>query len=167
MKIYKLPQLADSNPTTEYRLGPENSCAGSVYMVYGRIRPAEPARKISCASGDEELVCLVKGTVSVRKGKSSFTVSAGEAFHAGAGETLYLETVGDEDAVYLAAGSLSAGAAKQAASEPTPDDTSSEDQSVKQPACADVSLDEDDEFEITTEDEPETQAGALPGKFIG
>ena len=115
MKIYKLPQLADSAQPSEYRLGPENSSAGSVYMVYGRIRPGEAPRKLACAAGHEEIFCMIKGTVSVRKGKSSFTVTAGEAFCAGEGETLYLETAGDEDAVYVAAGSVGAAAVKPSA----------------------------------------------------
>ena len=106
MKIYKLPQLADSAQPSEYRLGPENSSAGSVYMVYGRIRPGEAPRKLACAAGHEEIFCVIKGTVSVRKGQSSFPVTAGEAFHAGEGETLYLETAGNEEAVYVAAAPL-------------------------------------------------------------
>lgn len=152
MKIYKLPQLADSNPSSEYRLGPENSSAGSVYMVYGRIRPGEGARKIACAAGHEEIICVVKGAVSVQKGKSSFTVTAGEAFHAAEGETLYLETVGSDAAVYMAAGSLNAAAARPAQAEkrvaaPAPE-------AVEEAPDFEDAEDAEDEFEITTEDEP-------------
>ncbi|MBI5468208.1 MAG: hypothetical protein HY891_03660 [Deltaproteobacteria bacterium] len=152
MKIYKLPQLADSSPSSEYRLGPENSSAGSVYMVYGRIRPGTAARKVVCAAGHEEIICVVKGALSVRKGKSSFSVTAGEAFHAGEGETLYLETVGNDEAVYMAAGSLNAAAARPAPAEKRP--AAPEPESIVQAPDAE---DDEDEFEITTEDEPQTE----------
>ncbi len=152
MKIYKLPQLADSSPSSEYRLGPENSSAGSVYMVYGRIRPGEAARKVVCAAGHEEIICVVKGALSVRKGKSSFSVTAGEAFHAGEGETLYLETVGNDEAVYMTAGSLNAAAARPAPAEKRP--AAPEPESIVQ---APDDEDDEDEFEITTEDEPQTE----------
>lgn len=152
MKIYKLPQLADSSPSSEYRLGPENSSAGSVYMVYGRIRPGTAARKVECAAGREEIICVVKGALSVQKGRSSFQVSAGEAFNALPGETLYLESAGGEEAVYIAAGSLNAGAARpvgaeKRASAPAPEALE------ETPDFEDVE-DAEDEFEITTEDEP-------------
>lgn len=149
MKIYKLPQLADSSPSSEYRLGPENSSAGSVYMVYGRIRPGEGARKVVCAAGHEEIICVVKGALSVHKGKSSFTVTAGEAFHAREGETLYLETVGSDEAVYMAAGSLNAAAARPDRAEKRP--AAPVPESIAEAPDAE---DEEDEFEITTEDEP-------------
>lgn len=153
MKIYKLPQLADSAQSSEYRLGPENSSADSVYMVYGKIRPGEAPRKVACAAGHEEIFCMIKGTVSVRKGRSSFPVAAGEAFHAGEGETLYLETVGDEEAVYLAAGSLNAAAVKQAAEAKRPSAPEPEPEAMAAEEDEGVSLDEEDEFEITTDDE--------------
>lgn len=154
MKIYKLPQLADSSPSSEYRLGPENSPAGTVYMVYGRIRPGTAARKMECPAGREEIICVVKGALSVRKGRSTFQVSAGEAFNALPGETLYLEGLGGEEAVYLAAGSLNAsarpvGAEKRAPAPPT--------EAVEEAPDFEDAEDAEDEFEITTEDEPGTE----------
>lgn len=152
MKIYKLPQLADSSPSSEYRLGPENSSAGSVYMVYGRIRPGTAARKVECASGREEIICVVKGALSVRKGRSAFQVSAGEAFNALPGETVYLESAGGEEAVYLAAGSLNAAARPAGAEKRAPAPEAGEEA----PDAEDAE-DAEDEFEITTEDEPGTE----------
>ena len=151
MKIYKLPQLADSSPSSVYRIGPENSSASSVYMVYGRIRPNSAARKIECAAGNEEIICVVKGALSVQSGRSSFRVSAGEAFHAKEGATLHIECYGDEEAVYLAAGSVGAAAVKQAVpgKHPAPPGP----QTVAEDAGEGVSLDDDEEFEITTDDE--------------
>ena len=151
MKIYKLPQLADSSPSSVYRIGPENSSASSVYMVYGRIRPNEAARKVECAAGHEEIFCVVKGALSVKKGRSSFQVGAGEAFHALPGTVLYLESAGGEEAVYLAAGSVGAAAAKHASSGRHP--AAAEPEVKQEPPDDGVSLDSEDEFEITTDDE--------------
>ncbi|MBI5586855.1 MAG: hypothetical protein HY889_00635 [Deltaproteobacteria bacterium] len=154
MKIYKLPQLADSTPTSEFRLGPENSSAASVYLVYGKIRPGEAARKVACAAGHEEIICVVKGALKVKHGRSSFSVTAGEAFHAKEADTLYLENTGIDEAVYLAAGALTA--KPGAVAKPVPKE---ENSAAGEAVSATAAPPEEDEFEITADDEPEAEDG--------
>lgn len=152
MKIYKLPQLADSTPACEFRLGPENSNAASVYLVWGKIRPGEAARKVACAAGHEEIVCVVKGALQVKHGRSSFSVTAGEAFHAKEGDTLLLENTGIDEAVYLAAGALTA--KPGAVAKPSPKE---ENSAAIEAVSAASAPPEEDDFEITTDDEPEME----------
>ena len=102
MKIYKLPVLAESSSEGVYFLGPEDIKSQAVYLLYGRLRPKETGRAATPKDGCEEIVYLVKGSMRVRCGKSSFSVSAGEAFHYGG--TYYLDNPGEEEAVYIAAG---------------------------------------------------------------
>lgn len=149
MKIYKLPQLAESNPGMEYRLAPESNELGAVFLVYGTIRPGEAPRKTSSGPGREEVYCVIKGSLKVSCGRSSFSVSAGEAFRAGSGDAIYLENPGSVDAVYLASGSMAAkqaDPAQQARKEEAP-------QGI--PAAPDDN--DGDEFEITTDDDPEAE----------
>lgn len=104
MKIYRLPQLAESTPEGTYCLGFEDLNTRSVYMLYGRLRPNESARKVIPAEGTEEIICVIKGSLKVKSARASFSVLAGEAFHLKESETFILDNTGDEEAVFIAAG---------------------------------------------------------------
>lgn len=104
MKIYRLPQLAESTPEGTYCLGFEDLNTCSVYMLYGRLRPNETAHKVVPAEGTEEIICVIKGSLKVKTGRSTFSVLAGEAFHLKESETVILDNTGDEEAVFIAAG---------------------------------------------------------------
>ncbi len=104
MKIYKLPELTDASPTNEYCLGLKDLNTHSVYLLHGRLRPGETGRKISPGRGHEEILFVVKGSITVRSDKYTFPVSAGEAFHAKGEETFFLDNPGNSEAVYIAAG---------------------------------------------------------------
>ncbi len=104
MKIYKLPLLADATHSNEYCLGPGLD-TGSVYLLYGRLRPGETERKITTSEGAEEIICIVKGTVKVKAGNYSFAMSAGEAFASRKPQTFILDNTGPEEAIYISAGS--------------------------------------------------------------
>lgn len=102
MKIYRLPQLAELNETNEYLLGPAEIPESPVYFLYGRLRPGESGRKVPGAGRHEGIVCVVKGNIQIRHGKTSFSVGAGEAFSSKEG--FLLDNPGDEEAVFVAAG---------------------------------------------------------------
>jgi len=115
MKIYKLPTLADASPNGEYRLGTEEAETGSLYLVYGRLRPGQLGHKLLISDGEEEIICVVKGTMTVKCGKKSFTVGAGEAFNPGAGAEVALDNSGDCEAIFIAARSAGCAPAQKAA----------------------------------------------------
>lgn len=104
MKIYRLPQLADSNPDGTYLLGRHDIDSSAVYMIYGRLRPGDPPRKIAPAPGTEELVCVIKGSLQVKSGKTAAAVGPGEAFHLRGSDIFHIENTGKDEAVYIAAG---------------------------------------------------------------
>lgn len=148
MKIYKLPQLAELCPENEYRLGKEDLSTSSVYLLYGRLRPKEASRKITTAQGSEEIICVVKGRINVRCGKTAFSVGAGEAFHSKEAQTFLFDNAGDEEAIYIAAG----GDSSLKTAEPHAEKT----EQVKDIIEEDLLIEpapkpEGDEFEITDE----------------
>lgn len=109
MKIFRLPQLVDASCDGTFRVGAEGS---TVYMLYGRIRQGESGRKAGSAGADE-IICVIKGAVKVRAGKTSFIAGPGEAFCA-RGE-VSIENACSDDAIYLAAGSTAQAAPERKA----------------------------------------------------
>ena len=107
MKIYRLPQLAETSPKREFVLGREALETDAVYLHYCRLAPRESGREAAPKEGYEEIIHVVKGGLTVRQGKSTFCVSAGDAFHLK--EPVHLENQSNEEAVYIAAGGRSAG----------------------------------------------------------
>ncbi|HLC18013.1 MAG TPA: hypothetical protein VJM57_03255 [Thermodesulfobacteriota bacterium] len=106
MKIYKLPQLADSSSSREFVLDEEAINTDAVYLLYGRLSPGESDREITPPDGYEEIIHVVKGTLNVRHGNSSFSVSAGEAFHPVG--PVFVDNPAREEAVFTVAGGRSA-----------------------------------------------------------
>ncbi len=145
MKIYKLPQLAELNPNNEYSLGP-GELGGTVYLTYGRLRPRETSKRLSPGKGREEIICILKGSVRIKSGKTSFTVGAGEAFHSKDAQVFLLDNLGDEEAVYIAAGGVSPTEVL------TPDADKPEDKTEEAETVAET---EGEEYEITMDDSPE------------
>lgn len=149
MKIYKLPQLAELSPDSEYRLGKEDLGASSVYLLYGRLRPKESSKKLTLAEGGDEIICVVKGKIKVRCGKTVFTVGPGEAFHSKAAQSFLLDNIGDEEAVYIAAGGCVAAKAGEVVEEKAAGlKAAAEEDLLIEPAAEP----EGDEFEITDEE---------------
>lgn len=144
MKIYKLPQLAELNPNNEYSLGP-GELGGSVYLTYGRLRPKETSKRLSPGEGREEIICILKGSIRIKSGKTSFTVGAGEAFHSKEAQVFLLDNLGDEEAVYISAGSASP---RATADEEKPECKTEEAET----AAVET---EGEEYEITMDDSPE------------
>ncbi|MFQ5735298.1 MAG: cupin domain-containing protein [Thermodesulfobacteriota bacterium] len=151
MKIYKLPMLADSGPSGEYRLGPEEAATDSVYILYGRLRPGETNHKTSLPEGHEEIICVVKGTLRVTCCKRTFDVSAGEAFNPRT-STISLDNAGEGEAIFISArGCPASDAPNEAqANEPTKGEGRPEEDA---PAAAGPE-EEDDGFVITNDGIP-------------
>ncbi|TAN64338.1 cupin domain-containing protein [bacterium] len=157
MKIYKLPQLADSTPDNVYHLdrSDEEFKATGAYLIYARMRPGETGRELITHGNLEEIIYIVKGRLSIRKGKSSFPISAGEAFVTS--EPLLLDNPGSEEAVYIAVGAnteaIKPPVVKQVSA--LQSTTSLPISEVKNTAPQNTTLTpQDDELEITAEDAP-------------
>ena len=113
MKIYKLPTLAEASPNGEYRLGPDEAQTGSAYIVYGRLRPGQTGHRLTLDEGHEEIICVVKGTMTVTCGKKSFSVSAGEAFNPGADAGVSMDNTGQGEAIFISARSRACAPARK------------------------------------------------------
>jgi len=131
MKIYKLPQLADLTPDGSYTLGPEELGATRVSLRYARLRPGSPPDRISAGEADA-VVMVLKGDLSAAKGKSSFRVSAGEAFHVNGGSEVILENPAQEEAVYIVTSPCSAVAGAGAAPPARPEKAEKKEEPVEE-----------------------------------
>lgn len=145
MKIYKLPQLADSNPEAAFQLGPPEG-SGGVYLCYCRLVPGRTKRHSSC--GDSGcVVFVVKGSVVVRFERKEFTVSEGEAFRAEGPGELVLAGTGAVESAYVLTGE-----AAEAPEGPPDEGPEGHPQGAGEPPSPQP---EEDEFEITLDDEPD------------
>lgn len=152
MKIYKLQNLAELEENGEYRLGKEELNSGAVYLVYGRLRPGEKGRKVVPEQGHEEIICVLKGSLKVRYGKTAFTVTPGEAFHSTAAQGVTIDNIGEEEAVFIASGGRhtqedGVTPKPKAAEAQPPADTARNPETVE--------AKEEEQFEITRDDSTE------------
>ena len=159
MKIFKLPQLADLSDNGEFLLGRHDLGSTSAYMLYGRLRPKEAAKKVSTQIGNEEIIFMLKGSMRVRSGKSTFTVSAGEAFFSKEAQQFYLDNPEEEEAIYITAGAKSgeAGIAAQAKNPDAATDEQIPDDIQKPESLKEEASEED--FEITRDEDEDTTEG--------
>lgn len=108
MTIYDLQVLAHEQQG-EYVLGAEDLGTHACYLIFGYLGPGEKGRLLKPGKGHEEIVCLVRGEVSLRNGSRIYALRQGQAFHF-IGESSYvMDNHGDENAVYVIAGGHSAG----------------------------------------------------------
>jgi len=151
MKIYRLPQLAEANPEGTYLLGGHDLNSSTVHMLYGKVRPGEAPKRLSPAEGAEEIIFVLKGSLTVRCGKTAAAVGPGEAFHLKSTDALYIENAGNTEAAYLAAGgnSVSGILSEEKTAEVHPEKAVQEDK----PA-----LKEETEFIITRDNSTEEDA---------
>jgi redox-sensitive bicupin YhaK (pirin superfamily) len=104
MKIYRLPQLIEGSPDSQYRLDFEDLQTHAVYLLYGRLRPGETGRRLCPPEGHEEIICVVKGHLMVKRGSYKSLVGEGEAFHLNSDDTLVVDNPKDAETIYIAAG---------------------------------------------------------------
>ncbi|MBI5233163.1 MAG: hypothetical protein HY880_02285 [Deltaproteobacteria bacterium] len=104
MKVFKLPDIIESQGGAEYCMGRDALKTHAVYLVYGKVRPGETERKLMPGKGHEEILFVVKGSLNVKKDKMGFTVAEGEAFHLKEEEVFILDNPGQKEAVYIIAG---------------------------------------------------------------
>ena len=157
MKIYRMPQLAESSPGGACILGPSELNSNAVYLVYGRLLPKETGRAITPKEGFEEVLYLAKGSVTARQGKKSFPVSAGEAFLVK--DSVSLDNNGADEAVYITAGGRPLPGDETALKEHRQE--SKEAGSAGTPAKPEIkgpAVEKDnDEFTITLDDSPDEE----------
>jgi glyoxylate utilization-related uncharacterized protein len=103
MKIFDLQELAEESDG-EYVLGLKNLQTHAVYIVYGFLKPGERDRKLLPGKGHEEILCVTKGEIQVKKPGETFTLKTGEAVHLREDDEWHLENLGDETAYYVLAG---------------------------------------------------------------
>ncbi|MBI5810073.1 MAG: hypothetical protein HZB21_02635 [Deltaproteobacteria bacterium] len=174
MKIYKLPNLAESSPEGVYSLGEDELKASSVYLTYGRLLPKETGRKVLPHDGYEEIIYIVKGSVRVNHGKGgAFTLGAGEAF--GPKGACSLDNLSDAEAAYIAAGGRTGDAPADEARRAPLDAASPAGKAahgiakvplfskegageiIEPSPAVKKAVPEEEEFEITREDTPEAE----------
>lgn len=165
MKIYKLPELAESHPERRYLLGSKDLSTDAVYLGYRSIVPRGPEAELTPREGYEEVVYILKGSVRVKCARSEFSVKAGEAFHPAG--PIRLDNPEEEEAVYIVAGGRAMGgpskSEKNAAGGASPS-VSARDigepsmTATREVECA-VEEESHPEFIITTEDSPEKEDG--------
>ncbi|MEK6531824.1 MAG: hypothetical protein AABZ23_04950 [Deltaproteobacteria bacterium] len=161
MKIFSLPRLAELNEEGSYCLTRHELSTGSVYLRYFRLRPGEQGRNIKTPEGSEEVLYAAKGALTVKCGRTSFSIKAGEAFHPDAKEEVTLNNPTDSEAVCIAAGSISGAqkpdgpVAKQTGS---PANVLTKERSGQDKALdSEAKCLEETEFDISKDDTPEEE----------
>jgi redox-sensitive bicupin YhaK (pirin superfamily) len=150
MKIYKLPQLAEMSPEGDYCLGSKDLKSEAVYLYYGRLRPGEKDRTLKAAEGYEEIVYIIKGGLTVKRGRTSFQATAGEAFHCV--DEVLIDNPNDDETIYIAAGGRGRETLEDPVKEPRKEDPAEEGSATpEEPATPpeDPEAEETDEFIIT------------------
>jgi uncharacterized cupin superfamily protein len=99
---YNLRRLAEEKG--EYVLGLKDLGTHAVYAIYGLLRPGEKDRKAHPGEGHEEILCAIKGEITVVKEGRRFRLKEGHAFHLKSDDVYYLENDGSETCHYFLAG---------------------------------------------------------------
>jgi hypothetical protein len=101
MKIYDvISRVGESGETI---LGREDTGSHACYLIYGRMKAREKDRRLKPGKGHEEIILAVKGDFRL-SGEADGTLNQGQAVHLSGEETLFLENLTDQPAVYLLAG---------------------------------------------------------------
>jgi len=112
MKIYKLPELSDSDYKGEFTL--DLSKETGLYTTYLRFREKGEKKNIDPSEGFNALVHVIKGSLQVKKGRDTFPVSAGEAFKVEGTDFIIAENLSDAESILLiTCGAAEAGAVRE------------------------------------------------------
>ena len=101
MKIYDV--ISRAGESGETILGVEDTGSHACYLIYGRLKGREKDRRLKPGKGHEEIILAVKGDFRL-SGAADGTLNQGQAVHLSGEETLFLENLTDQPAVYLLAG---------------------------------------------------------------
>lgn len=104
MKIYRLPLLAAEASGGEYRLGINELNTENFTLLYGTLRPNEMGRRAAAATDSVSVVCVIKGSINVRCGRTSFLAASGSAFSINGGQEYVFDNIYDTEAAYIIAG---------------------------------------------------------------
>ncbi len=101
MKIFEV--ISRAGESGETILGAEDTGSHACYLIYGRMRGREKNRRLKPGKGHEELILAVQGDFQL-SGQAVGTLKQGQALHLSGEETLFLENLTAEPAVYMLAG---------------------------------------------------------------
>ncbi|MBI5641014.1 MAG: hypothetical protein HZA17_11370 [Nitrospirae bacterium] len=103
MKIYNVSEAAINNEG-EFVLGSAELKTQACYLVYGFLTEGEKGRELKPGKGHEEIICIARGEVILRRGDEETRVRQGEAFYMKGEETylMYNRAVGET--LYVIAG---------------------------------------------------------------
>lgn len=102
--IFDLRRLAEKAEEGEHVLGLKDLGTHAVYAIYGLLKPGENGRKAHPGEGHEEILCSVRGRITVVKEGKSFKLKEGCAFHLKSDDEYYLENDSSETCHYFLAG---------------------------------------------------------------
>lgn len=108
MKIYDISALALKH-NGEYVLGARDLHTHACYLIYGFLKPGEKGRIINPGEGHEEIVCLLRGEVSLYNGFEKISMKQGQALHLKGEDSYMMDNIGQNDAVYVVSGGHSEG----------------------------------------------------------
>jgi hypothetical protein len=101
MKIFEvISRVGESGETI---LGAEDTGSHACYLIYGRLRGREKNRRLKPGKGHEEIILAVEGDFRF-SGAADGILKQGQAVHLSGEETLFLENLTEQPAVYLLAG---------------------------------------------------------------
>ena len=101
MKIFEvISKVGESGETI---LGAEDTGSHACYLIYGRMKGREKDRRLKPGKGHEEMILAVKGDFRF-SGQAEGILRQGQAVHLSGEETLFLENLTDQPAVYMLAG---------------------------------------------------------------
>jgi hypothetical protein len=107
MKKIDVCNRAVSSENGEYVLGLEDTGSHACYLIYGVLKPREKGRAIKPGKGHEEIVLAMQGDLFL-SGDMTGRLEQGHAYHIAGEKTIYLENVGNMEAVYIISGGHSA-----------------------------------------------------------
>jgi len=97
-------RLAEDAEGGEYVLGLKDVGTHAVYAIYGLLMPGEKDRKAHPGEGHEEILCAIKGGITVVKEGQRFQLEEGHALHLKSDDVYYLENESSKTCHYFLAG---------------------------------------------------------------
>lgn len=105
MKIYKLPDLADTAPGGVFELGKDELKTDSIALRYCKLPPRASQHRVEAEPDRKVVLFVVSGCVNIRLKKTEFSMSAGEAMMLCATDEAVLDNPDENPAAYLIASS--------------------------------------------------------------
>lgn len=108
MRVFDLAEGAAA-AGGEAVLGARDLGTHACYLLYGRLEPGGPPRKLCPGAGHEEIFVVAAGRLALKGEDGETELGPGQAFHLAGKETLWARAL-EPGTVYAAAGGHSQGA---------------------------------------------------------